>query len=246
MNGGGADMSQQLVAILDAFQSIQRQIVLLHLSDEMKQSPTGMYSHPAIKHVFRNYWKPALPADKVSVVPLGFAKGRSGLGLSAPPAFKDREYVWSFAGSLDRMGRVETLNVLTQSGPHFLRTNQKWGDPVSVPAPEYCEMLRKTKFVPCLRGFHALESFRIYEALEHGAIPVYVPTESDGCSDEMRQMYGADHPFIAIPSWEEATKVLPTLAANVDIMELHRQKVAAWWVAKKDELRKNIKAALIV
>jgi GR25 family glycosyltransferase involved in LPS biosynthesis len=246
MESYGKSMYDTLKTILDAFHNIQCKLILLHISDEVKLSNIDIYTHPAVKHVLRNYWRPGLPADKVSVFPLGFAKGRSSSGLSPAPVFKDRKYVWSFAGSLDRQGRTEGLAALESVVPYMSKPIAKWGDSHAVGGSEYCEMLRNSKFVPCFRGFKALESFRVYEALEHGAIPVYVPAESDGCADEFREMYGTGHPFIAVPSWKEAASVLPALANNADVMEAHRQKVVAWWSQKKDELRRSIKTALSV
>jgi hypothetical protein len=95
-----------------------------------------------------------------------------------------------------------------------------------------------------LRGAKALESFRLYEALEAGAIPVYVPSESNGCADEFREMYGPSHPFLAVPSWAEAAQALPRLAANPAVMEEHRARVGTWWSAKKAEVAAKIAGIL--
>jgi hypothetical protein len=59
----------------------------------------------------------------------------------------------------------------------------------------------------------------------------------------MKAMYGS-HPFLAIPSWSEASNILPKLASNPAVLEEHRQRVLAWWSAKKNEVRANIKKAL--
>jgi hypothetical protein len=107
-------------------------------------------------------------------------------------------------------------------------------------------MLRQTQFVPCLRGAAALESFRFYEAVEHGAIPVYVPADSHQCGDEIRAIHGVDLPFIAIPKWSEASNILPKLAANPVVMEGHRRRLQEWWTAKKAAVRESIKTALAV
>jgi hypothetical protein len=138
---------------------------------------------------------------------------------------------------------LEILNSLQSIQPHRLAVMERWGDRLAVQPNDYCDILRRTKFVPCLRGAKALESFRFYEALEHGAIPVYVPADSHQCADEMRAMYG-DVPFLAIPAWSEASNILPKLASQPAVMEAHRQKVMAWWTAKKAAVRDSIKAAL--
>ena len=242
-NPHGLCMAKALTAMLDNQTSQGKQAILLHISDEFAANDISVYNHAAVKAVFRNYWRPGL-SDKVTVLPLGYAKGRSATGLGESPAFGERAHVWSFAGSLDREGRTEILNSLQTIKPHRLATMERWGDPLALQPRDYCEMVRQTQFVPCLRGARALESFRIYEALEHGAIPVYVPADSHQTADEMRAMYGADLPFLAIPSWSEAPNILPKLAANVAVMEAHRRRVLEWWDAKKAAARSSIKAAL--
>jgi hypothetical protein len=239
------DMSASLKVISDVLHAAGRSLVLLHLSDEYGKDSMDVYGHPAIKHVFRNYWHPNIPnKDKVTILPLGFAKGRSAKGLPAQtPAFQDRKYVWSFAGSMDRQGRAETLETLKTVEPNFVKTMVKWGDPMAVDSRAYCQMLRDTKFAPCLRGFKALESYRIYEAMEHGCIPVYVPSESNGCADEFGEMYEST-PFLAIPSWAMAAEALGKFAQQTDAMEALRQRVADWWNAKKEAMHQSIKKAL--
>lgn len=244
-NQPNASMVPSLRLILDKCGELGKQLVLLHMSDEFARDPVaGVYDHPAVKHVFRNYWRSdlsGLGADKVTVIPLGYANGRSGNGLGyKTPAFADRELVWSFVGSADRVGRKEALDQLRVVEPHVDVLKEGWSAPHAQDATTYVSTLRRSKFVPCMRGAKALESFRVYEALEAGAIPVYVPSESNGCADEFREMYGLSHPFLAIPSWSEAAQVLPKLAANPTVMEEHRERVGKWWSAKKAEVAAKI------
>lgn len=242
-NPHGQSVTATIAAILNKFQAIGKKAIILHISDEFSVDSIDLYAYPAVKHVYRNYWRPSLDVTRVTVLPLGYAKGRSGTGLGPSPAFGDRAHTWSFAGSLDREGRTEILNSLQSVQPHRLAVMERWGDPLALEPRAYCEMMRNTKFAPCLRGSGAQESFRFWEALEHGAIPIYVPLAGGDQPDEMRSMC-ADHPFLAIPSWEEAIRVLPQLAANPALMEEHRQKVLGWWSAKKAAVRESIKAAL--
>ncbi len=239
---GGTDGDDSMRRIVQAFASVGRQFVLLHISDEVCKSSVDFYESPAIRHVFRNYWRAGLP-NKVSFLPLGYAKGRSAKGLGPSPTFAERTHVWSFAGSLDRAGRSLILDQLKTLEPHKVATMAKWGDVPALQPTEYCEMLRNTKFVPCLRGFCSLESFRIYEALEHGCIPVYVPGDSYNCPDELQALYGS-HPFLAIPSWAEAPSILTKLMGNPAVLEPYRQKVMDWWTHTKDQVRTKIAAAL--
>jgi hypothetical protein len=242
MNLHDRSMTPAVQTICNVFQQVGRKFVLLHISDEYGRDDISMYDHPAIHKVVRNYWRPHL-SPKAIVLPLGYAKGRSGYALPEPPAFADRPYMWSFAGSLDRPGRDQALSALRTLHPHLEQTKQSWSSPMKVEGPDYIGMLRKSKFVPCMKGSVAMESFRLYEALEHGAIPFYVPSESHNCADEYREVFGS-LPILAVPSWSDAATYLAKLADRADLMELHRKEVYHWWQQKKQEYAETIKQVL--
>lgn len=237
------DAVKVLGIVLDMIRSTGKQIVVLHLSDEFGNDDISWYAHPSLKAVVRNYWRPDLksyPPEKVIVLPLGYANSRSGRGFP-PKSFEEREYTWSFVGSLDREGREAALTQLQSVKPYKQECKASWDSPDIVKAEEYNTLLQKSKFVPCMRGSAALESFRLYEALEHGAIPIYVPSESSRCSDEYAEIYGK-HPFLGFPSWVAAAEYLPKLAAQPQIMEKHRSQLNTWWNDKKTEFQVRLKS----
>jgi hypothetical protein len=80
-----------------------------------------------------------------------------------------------------------------------------------------------------------LESFRLYEALEAGCIPLYVPSEGTH-GDEYTQVLGKS-PMLALPSWSQAPTLLTQLSKNPAVMEQHRQNLQTWWAAKKRALQ---------
>jgi GR25 family glycosyltransferase involved in LPS biosynthesis len=224
----------------------RKAITLIHMSDEFGQDDISFYNLDAIKKVFRNYWRPDLGSygTKVSVLPLGYAKDRQGV-TGATSSFVDRPHLWSFAGSLDRPKRCEALLSLRKAGPYVEKAAAKWGDP-NLSAEDYKALLQKTKFVPCFPGSKAAESFRMYEALEHGAIPIYVPSDTgiQGCKDEWKEVLG-QHPFLGFPSWEKAAELLPLFLKQTDAMEQHRQACVTWWREKKAALKASFQDSLL-
>jgi GR25 family glycosyltransferase involved in LPS biosynthesis len=237
------DASRVLTIILDMLRSTGKQMIVIHLSDEFGHDNISWYAHPSLKAVVRNYWRPDLktfPEEKVIVIPLGYANSRSGRGFD-PKSFEEREYAWSFVGSLDREGREAALEKLQAVKPYKQECKPTWSTSDVVKAEEYNTLLQKSKFVPCMRGSKALESFRLYEALEHGAIPIYVPSESSRCDDEYTELFGK-HPFLGFPSWEAAAEYLPKLLMQPQIMEKHRAQLNTWWHDKKMEYRGKLKS----
>ena len=235
----GKDIVNDLLEILGALHQQKKQITLLHISDEFGLDDIRMYNHPAIKKVLRNYWRPDISSNpKVQILPLGYANNRCAQSKSNP-AFADRPNLWGFAGSLDRPGRIDALEILRKTGSYEEHTKLTWSAPAKLDASTYTEHLRNAKFVPCFAGSKSLESYRLYEALEYGAIPIYVPSESHNSADEYTELYGK-HPFLGFPSWQKAAEMLPMLANQSQIMEKHREKLREWWSQKKQELRLSL------
>jgi hypothetical protein len=228
-------------ALFDYLLSQKKQIYLLHISDEFGNDNIDLYEHKCIKHIFRNYFRNDLEKYKnVMVLPLGYnTKVSDGYESKS---FEKKEYVWSFAGAIDRPGRIENLKSLDSLSPNFVKTKTTFGAKSSIEGDEYINMLNNSKFVPCFKGFSSLESFRLYEALEAGSIPVYVPSESrTGVDNEYTRVLGKN-PLLAIPNWSAANMILGKVCGSPDVMEKHREEINKWWKMKKEELKQNIRA----
>lgn len=242
----GADVASLFKIFVEQFTARNKQLILLHLSDEFANDDLAPYSSPAVKAVIRNYWRPELSSygKKVLTIPLGFASGRGAKYLPTAPSFESRTNIFAFAGSLDRAGRQEALSALSAVTPHEVKTKPMWDAKDPLAGPEYIQMLRGAQFVPCFRGSCALESYRLYEALEHGAIPIYVASESaHGAKDELKELYGPN-PFLGFPDWATAATLLPQLSKKPEVMEKHRAAAQKWWAEKKAEVKRSIKELL--
>jgi hypothetical protein len=218
-------------------EKLSKHMTILHLADEFGKDPVEFYKSPAVKRILRNYARPNLPMEKVTLIPLGYANGRASAGTT--PTFAERQYLWSFAGSMDRPGRSQAIHTLERTGNFKIADRPTWSDPAKLNANEYNSLNQQTKFVPCFNGFASLESYRLYEALEQGAIPVYVPEGNDTYIDVLGK-----HPILSFPSWDKAAELLPMLAQNTSVMEEHRRILSAWWQTKKVEVKDTIKMVL--
>jgi hypothetical protein len=86
---------------------------------------------------------------------------------------------------------------------------------------EYSELLNNSKIVLCPPGFHRNETFRHYEALRAGAIPISLPLPDNH--------FYRGAPFVIINQWNELEKTVKHLLSNPVLLEdLHRQSVN-WW-----------------
>ena len=94
-------------------------------------------------------------------------------------------------------------------------------------------MLLKSKFAPVPRGNHA-ETFRLWEALEHGSIPLYVRSMND---DAFLNWLRTNLFLMEIASWEQAVKVIGFFLANPDKAERYRTGILDQWTTWKESLK---------
>lgn len=172
---------------------------LLHASDEACTADISLYRHPSISCVFRNYWRPeCAKMAKVVHLPLGYLNDKKGNGKILLAS--QRALDWSFAGAMDRNNRNDVLLDLQKRYiKNYVHRTPTWGSSENVPANMYMELLSQSRFVPCLDGFYNTESYRFYEALEAGAVPVICVDEKQSYSNILCGME-----FMKVGSWSDA------------------------------------------
>ncbi len=103
---------------------------------------------------------------------------------------------------------------------------QSEGFSQGLPRDDYMAGMLKAKYVPCPGGGVNLDSFRVYEALEAGCIPI-----AEGIEFWAKLL--PDAPFPIIDDWWH----LPALMTDA---EWNVNDVMAWWLAFKRDLRQEI------
>jgi hypothetical protein len=199
---------------------------VLHLSDESCDDPIEFYRLSSCKKVIRNYMKLGLD-EKVLILPLG-----SGTQLpSTPtPSFSERPFVWGFHGT-KWFNREALLKPLLPFNPHLCHWIPEFKHKTMTGPKEYQQMLLKSQFVPVPRG-NNMETFRLYEALDHGAIPLYVRTEGD----EVYWYWMRGHlSLLELTSWDQVPKVLEFFKKFPDQGEKYRTGLLEQWAKWRAE-----------
>ena len=212
---------------------------ILHLSDEFGTDPIHMYSWPEVTGVLRFYRRPGLDDPKIHILPLGYHwqfKGNRDMPHLCSPNLPFRENVWSFAGT-DWFNRSKDLEVLHVNQPHYLKYYADWNDPAQLKDEEYISLLLNTKFVPCPRGQN-VETYRFYEALECGCIPLFIDTPE---TTEWLKLFNNEIPFLKIPNWEYAARLLQFFQENSEQMEQCRTMILVAWAKYKSELKTRVR-----
>jgi GR25 family glycosyltransferase involved in LPS biosynthesis len=199
---------------------------VLHMSDEGCDDPIKFYDLPLCTKVIRNYARAGLN-EKVSVLPLGWAQPAPASPL---PTFSERELVWGFHGAAWNNSDFDRRTILAPLQP---LPNECLFQEGFHQVSDYSAMLLKSKFVPVPRGNHA-ETFRLYEALEHGCVPLYVRCAGD---ETFWNWLRSNLFLMEIADWTQAVKVITFFLANPNKAERYRTGLRDQWSKWKESLK---------
>jgi hypothetical protein len=206
---------------------------LLHLSDEFCRDPIDIYDHPACTQVIRNYHRKIEKDAKIVTIPLGYHWRPCPKSV---PKLPFRTKIWSFVGT-DWNGR-NALRELPQERS-VLRLFDKWRDPANLGKEEYLSLLLDSVFAPCPSGNNP-ETFRIYEALECGAVPLVIGwTWSTPLMPDATTWAGL--PLLPLQSWKEAGECMAYLLKHTDQLEAYREKLFGAWREMKAKVYNSIR-----
>ncbi len=208
---------------------------LVHLSDEAYSGGYSAYS--CFRGVFRNYWSSVFYPGRVFTLPLGYGNGLK-CTANLPPA-SHRRYSWTFLGQLSKASRPDMARALSLIMPNFCHATDAPHCPV-FPHAEYQFVLLNSTFAPCPMGNVNLDSFRVYEALEAGSIPI---VEKRLTLDYFRQLFGK-HPLPTVNRWGEARALIYRLIKQPKTLDVLQQQCVEWWKDYKSNLGARVAAFL--
>lgn len=179
----------------------------------------------------------------------GYQPGTPELAGMLRPAGTDRPLLWSFLGQITHRRRQELARALRQR----LRRNPLEGRLIETRSfaagavqADYVAWLCSAKVAPAPSGPVTLDSFRLYEALEAGCIPVVEMTNGKGeryGPDFWPLLFGDRHDlFAAVENWEsDLDPLLEQLEAG---WPMNQVRSTAAWIAYKRDLACQLAAEL--
>jgi hypothetical protein len=139
------------------------------LSDENLWEPCEWLHDPACVGLLRNYVHPnQLKHPKVDVIGLGYKKD---FLKYLTRETHERTTTWCFAGT-PHGERQQMLELFQKFKNNKTHTCSGFGAADGLSTEDYVKMLQSSIFALCPEGQDSMDSFRIYEALEAGCIPV--------------------------------------------------------------------------
>lgn len=215
-------------------QENQSKFGIILVSDECLTTPLAVVNDPNCVFMARNYLHPeCLNNPKIFHFGLGY---KNNLEVYAEPKknTKSRQYVWSFNGSL-KADRREALHTFAKFTPNHTHLVKKFNDPDYLSTQHYAYVLNNSQFVLAPAGGASNDSFRIYEALECGAIPI-VMRNKNPLIFEPSYWHGIfnapEMPFIVADSWQDAANSVKNLIESAKVEDM-RQECLQFWQNQK-------------
>jgi len=158
----------------------------------------------------------------------------SGYPPGTPDAVRDahKTLAWSFSGQVTHLRRSACVEAL--SGREDGVLNRSEGFTLGLPQEEYWQLLASSKVAPCPGGPVTPDSFRLYEALEAGCVPLVDGGSGRGLEpDYWARVFGQDPPFPVVLDWSSASLTIDDILAA---WPARAARALAFWVEYKRTL----------
>ena len=205
-------------------------IFLFHLGDE-----SGFYNSSQVykncDYVWRTFCSNKyFENNHVQCIPIGYKSGVLNKQKSI------RKYKWAFVGTPHKSSRHDLLYQFADIEPFFCHKTEKFDEKI-ISVDEMNEALSLTEFVPCPNGFVHPETYRLYEALECGCIPIVENTY------QYYDRLFPNNPFIKVNKWSEAKPIIK--GWGNDQIKQKKEECQSWWNEQKDKIQNFIKGKII-
>jgi hypothetical protein len=222
--------SFKIIKMLQKWSSAGKTFYVLHIGDAACLDPIDMYELKGCLGVVRNYSHDTLSnVPRILTVPLGYQ-------FTCPTGVVERDLVWSFLGT-NWHNRNELLRPFLEiPGKHHVLFLDDWASSSKLKPDEMFSYMKRSMFVPCPAGENA-ETFRIYEALEAGAVPVLVRDSNKKFIDTVT----ANLPLKVFDAWDDAALIVQAMSNNPTKYKEYSSAVLSAWDTYKKKISTSIK-----
>ena len=211
----GIHFKEQFYIKLNA---LTKRFFLFHINDEhLDKRSSPMYNY--CDYVWRTCCSPKyFSSNKVKCIPPGYKSGfKQKFDLN-----KKRQYKWCFFGTQHKSSRHDMNFQLEKIKPNFVNRIDKFADKKkSASVEEMKKVYSNTNFAPCPAGFFHPESYRIYEALQCGTIPIV-----ESVYNYFDNIY-PNNPLIKINKWKETKEIIDNWSDDQILNK--RKECINWW-----------------
>lgn len=232
---GGANA--EYVDRLNADLAELRWVLLIVTSDEEGRFPLDQVNHQRMK-VWRQYGGMA-SERRYRPIPLGYTPGTRQHAAALDGPGDDLRVDWSFAGQVNQVRREQLVYALEALPEGVLKPSAGFAQGLA--QDDYRDLLARTKVAPCPSGHVHVDSFRMYEALEAGCVPVVdmlAPSDTRPTT-YWNDIFGQDFPLEGEEDWRW---FFDAAAQALEDWPRRAAAVASWWLGAKRDLAYALQA----
>tara|TARA_Y100000590_G_scaffold415231_1_gene512822 strand:+ start:2617 stop:3474 length:858 start_codon:yes stop_codon:yes gene_type:complete len=213
-----------------------KNIFLIHLGDEGGSENKNFIYNSCI-HVWRTFCLGEFFNNKkVTCIPIGY---KNGIDKNQKKIL-DRKYNWSFLGTSHGSSRFDLLFQHKKIKDGFTRTTKEFASKDSLGSAEYYNVISNTKFLPVPHGYYHPETYRLYEGLENGCIPIVENPH------KFFDKFYPNNPLLKIELWKESPALINYYLEDKTRIDELSNKIINWWDDYKKNLQNNFREILDV
>jgi hypothetical protein len=263
------------VDLLKYFSLLDRNFIrygIILINDKRNQGCRVHFPHSqfVLKNVGSYKFKHRTDNNHVLEFPIGYQHSNELYSKTIMVTPINRKYLWSFAGDITKFLRSAMLTNMMKQLPwatfnsvkhlmnktYFTHLIYKWNDENSLSREKYIEMLKESIFCPCPATIQSFaHSFRFYEALEHGCIPIvqdfssmfpnvytdYIKSGLGRYSTGYNDPTTFPVPMVA-PDFSNVLQILKPYLKNYANLAKLQQAVIKWWENEKRVTRRSVRS----
>ena len=206
-----------------------KKIFLIHLGDEGGAEKKDLV-YPLCEHIWRTFSLPMFKNFKnVTSIPIGYkcdpVKDKINI--------LKRNYKWSFLGTTHGSSRYDLLDKHKNIMPNFINLTEDFSGKKSMDTNDYYKILNNSIFAPIPHGYFHPETYRLYEALEAGCIPIIENPFN------FFDNFLPNNPLPSVNSWEDSSTIIKKYLENKKDIEIVGNKINDWWTQHKENLKET-------
>jgi len=206
-----------------------KKIFLIHLGDEGGAEKKDLV-YSLCEHIWRTFSLPMFKNFKnVTSIPIGYKCDPIKDNIN----ILKRNYKWSFLGTTHGSSRYDLLNKHKNIMPNFINLTEDFSGKKSMDTNDYYKILNNSIFAPIPHGYFHPETYRLYEALEAGCIPIIENPF------QFFDNFLPNNPLLSVNSWEDSSTIIKKYLENKKDIEILRNKINDWWTQHKENLKET-------
>ena len=207
----------------------------------LTQNEYAAQQYREIKHPNMKLWLQSCGKDDIADKFLGFGYPAIVENYYKPsPTGRDNK--WFFSGQITHMRRKQAAEVLKNRTDGLFIGTAGFNDGLEY--PEYIAAMARSKLVICPAGPETPDTFRLYEALESGCIPIVDMQDGRGNDrkDYWYKVFGKGFPLAMVDSWYSIDDVMNLELLNYDTRKVEINK---WWINYKISFKEELLSTVI-